>query len=205
MNRPLYHDEALMWLANHVHERRRELLLISIGLLVVTAMAVGAGMYVLGWTFGPLGLLLILVAYAVCGGFRAEEPLINAQTIRPRLNDVPRSQAGLAWWGPEQIRREMAFAMGALTAPVHLPVEAWRAMKRRRKLSRLNEDAVGSILAAITERNGAYTFDELFERFGDDTTSAALTDLRDLEPVVWLADPDRVSLSSAAIEAIRSA
>lgn len=75
MNRPLYHDEALMWLANHVHERRRELLLSSIGLLVLTVMAVGAGMYVLGWTFGFFGLLLILVAYAVCGGFRAEEPL----------------------------------------------------------------------------------------------------------------------------------
>lgn len=68
----------------------------------------------------------------------------------------------------------------------------------------INEEAVASILAAISERNGAWTFDELFERFGDDTTSGALTDLRDLEPVVWLADPDRVSLTSAAIESIRS-
>ncbi|MBZ0136273.1 MAG: hypothetical protein K8I27_07870 [Planctomycetes bacterium] len=203
MNPPLYLEESRMWLANHVHERRREMLLVSVGLLVAAGLATAAGMFVLGWYGGFGGLLILLVGYWACGGFLAEEPLINAQTIRPRLNDVPRSQARLAWWGPEQTRREMAFILAALTAPIHLPVEVWRTMRRSRRLAELEEEPVSLVLAAITERNGAWTFDELFERFGDETTSTALVAMHDLEPVIWLNEPERVTLTDAARQAIR--
>ncbi len=200
----MYLEDARMWLTRHVQDERRFLALSAVGLLAGTVVAVFAGLFVLGWSAGMLGLIIIGVAYLTVGGFRSEEPVINAQTIRPRLTGVPRSQMGLAWWGPEQIRREMAWVIGMLTAPVHLPVMAWKMMKQRKRLLEVEDSPAAQILALIVERDGAWTFDELCERLGEEQTNLGLGALVDVEPVIWLQEPDRVALTDKAKDAIHA-
>lgn len=193
-----------MWLTDHVHNTRRDLLLIAIGLLIGCAAITSSGLFVLSWYGCALALILMLVAYVICGGFRAEEPVINAQTICPRQNDVARSQLRLSWLGPEQIRREIAYVIAALTAPIHLLVEAWRLLQKRTRLCDIYEEEVARVLAAIVERDGAIDVNELFQRFGDGPASDALLQMHDLSPVIWLHDPERVSLTTEARESIRA-
>ena len=205
MAEPIYYQHARMWLANHIHEQRKEQLLLVAAYLLCAAVLTCLGLYVLGWYAGLGGLLILLVGYLACGGFRSEEPVINAQTIRPRLNGVPRSQMRLAWWGPEQTRRELSFVIGMLTAPIHLPVEAWRTWKIRKQLAHIDEDDTAIVLAAIAEQNGAVLVDDLEQMFGAEKTAEVLGALQILSPAIWLHAPARVSLTDEARAAIRNA
>ncbi|MEE9312351.1 MAG: hypothetical protein V3V10_08065, partial [Planctomycetota bacterium] len=112
---------------------------------------------------------------------------------------------GLAWWGPEQIRREMAFVIAMLSAPISLPTEAWKMHKRRNRLAELDTTPAAMVLALITERDAAYLVEELNEAMGEEQATQALGDLTDINPVVWLTDPDRVSVTDTVQNKIREA
>lgn len=202
MEESIYIDDARMWLADYVDKTRQEnKVFIAINLCVAIASLLVAYWF-MGF-FGTLSFVVILVvAYLVMGGFKITRPAINAQSIQPRLLGVSRYQR-LAWWGPEQIRRELEVLVGLLMAPVHLTTEAVRLHRTRKALLDMDEESVAHVLALICERDGAWRVDELVERLGAPSVDSALAGLLDIEPVIWLADPNRISLAPSAIRAIR--
>ncbi|MEE9312373.1 MAG: hypothetical protein V3V10_08175, partial [Planctomycetota bacterium] len=73
MENPLYFEDARIWLESYLENERQFLKLTAIGLLIVAALALAAGMYVFGW-YSIVGLIVLVgPAYWICGGFRSEE------------------------------------------------------------------------------------------------------------------------------------
>lgn len=197
-------EDARMWLVDHVHATRRDLLVIA-GLLVL--LAIGsflAAAFLAGFDVAGIGLLIVAFIYFVLGRLPREQATIRADTVRKRTLFVPRMMNvgvyDLHWLG-HLIRAVITL----VTAPISLSAEAWLLMRKRTRLGEVSDEDVARVLAAIVERDGAIELNELFDRLGDESTSDALLQMHDLSPVIWLHDPERVSLTTAAREAIRGA
>lgn len=196
-------ENARMWLVDHVHAARRDLLVIA-GLLVL--LAIGsflAAAFLAGFDVAGIGLLIVAFIYFVLGRLPREQATIRADTVRKRTLFVPRMMNvgvyDLHWLG-HLIRAVITL----VTAPISLSTEAWLLMRKRTRLGEVSDENVARVLAAIVERDGAIDVNELFQRFGDGPTSDALLQMHDLSPVIWLHDPERVSLTTEAREAIRA-
>lgn len=198
----IHQSDAELWLADHNHKARRELMFVAIGYLVGGLTIAAAAFWFLNWLYAISGLILIGVAYLACGGFRTEPPLISAETSRPRLLGVPR-MANLSWWGPELIQREMQWILTALMAPISLPREAWRLMQTRNRLAVMDEPLVASVLARIVERRGGVLLVDLCQELGLDEPVRLLDQLADVRGVVFLQNPDRVTLTEPVMNEIR--
>lgn len=199
----IYLEDARMWLTRHVREERQSLAMVAAGLVLVAAVAVLVGFWLLGPLIGLAGLVVITIAWLAGSRFTPERPVIRAETARPRLTGVPRMQNAVLY-GPEFIENYIRVILACLLAPIHLPVEAFKMMKRRRRLLELEDSPAAEILAMIAERNGAWTFDELYERMGEERATLGLGALVDVEAVIWLQEPDRVALTDKAKDAIRA-
>ncbi|MDC1142791.1 hypothetical protein OAU50_06840 [Planctomycetota bacterium] len=206
MNQPLYFNNALLWLNHRIDDDRQFLKLSAIGLVVIALVITG----ILFEFIGIGGLIVCLVAGTILqfffGGIRAEEPVISAETNRPRLLGVPRTTIGSMNYRhdyPEHIQKYIAVVLALVTAPVALSVLAWKMKKKRDRLAEMDTDGVASILALIAERDAAYLMDELTEELGSESATLALGDLVDLDSAVWLHEPDRVTLTQPAIDKIR--
>ncbi|MCZ7605255.1 MAG: hypothetical protein M5U25_04130 [Planctomycetota bacterium] len=191
-----------MWLADHVHNTRRDLLVIACMLILLAAGAVVVALWLAGFAVTGSGLLVIAFMYLLLGRLPREEATIRADTTRKRTLFVPRMMNvgvyDLHWLG-HVIRAVITL----VTAPISLSAEAWLLLRKRARLGEVCEEEVACVLAAIVERDGAIDVNELFERFGDGPASDALLQMHDLSPVIWLHDPERVSLTTEAREAIR--
>jgi len=198
----IYLPDAELWLANHNYQARRELLLTAVGYVVGGLAIAFAAFWFLNWLYALGGLILIGVAYLACGGFRTEPSVISAETSRPRLLGVPR-MANLSWWGPELIQREMQWILAGLMAPISLPREAWRLLQARRRLATMNEPLVAQVLARIAQRRGGVELVELCDELGLDEPVRVLDQLVDVRGVVFLQDPDRVTLTEPVMNEIR--
>lgn len=203
MEDPPLVEDARMWLVDHAHNARRDLLVIA-GLLVL--LAIGsflAAAFLAGFDVAGIGLLIVAFIYFVLGRLPREQATIRADTVRKRTLFVPRMMNvgvyDLHWLG-QLIRAVITL----VTAPISLSAEAWLLMRKRTRLGEVSDENVARVLAAIVERDGAIDVNELFQRFGDGPTSDALLQMHDLSPVIWLHDPERVSLTTEAREAIRA-
>lgn len=195
-------EDARMWLADHVHNARRDLLVIACMLILLAAGAVVVALWLAGFAVTCSGLLVIAFMYLLLGRLPREEATIRADTTRKRTLFVPRMMNvgvyDLHWLG-HVIRAVITL----VTAPISLSAEAWLLLRKRARLGEVCEEEVACVLAAIVERDGAIDVNELFERFGDGPASDALLQMHDLSPIIWLHDPERVSLTTDAREAIR--
>lgn len=198
---PLF-ENARMWLTDHVHNSRRDLLVIACLLVVLAIGSLVVAAFLAGFDVAGIGLLIGAFMYFVLGRLPREQATIRADTVRKRTLFVPRMMNvgvyDLHWFG-HLIRTVITL----VTSPISLTAEAWLLMQQRARLGEIYEEEVARVLAAIVERDGAIDFNELFERFGDGFASDALLQMHDLSPVIWLRDPERVSLTTAAREAIR--
>src|SRR5690606_27991086 len=83
-------ENARMWLVDHVHAARRDLLVIA-GLLVL--LAIGsflAAAFLAGFDVAGIGLLIVAFIYFVLGRLPREQATIRADTVRKRTLFVPR-------------------------------------------------------------------------------------------------------------------
>jgi len=196
-------ENARMWLVDHVHAARRDLLVIA-GLLVL--LAIGsflAAAFLAGFDVAGIGLLIVAVIYFVLGRLPREQATIRADTVRKRTLFVPRMMNvgvyDLHWLG-HLIRAVITL----VTAPIALSTEDCVLMRKRTRLGGVADEDVARGLAAGVERDGAIAVNELVQRVGDGPTSDAPLQMHDLSPVIWLHDPERVSLTTEAREAIRA-
>jgi hypothetical protein len=198
---PIVHA-ARRWLAEHNQAMRRELLLLSLGYLAVAAIAAYIGWHLIstilvllvGATGSILGLVVVAVvaiALAIAGFRVREEPLVSGATNVGRAG----TKRGMSMSLFEILSEVLRIALLLLLAPVKAPFEIRRNILARSRLVQMDFEPVAAVLAEVVERRAGVPIDELTLKLGLADPLATREDLADIRGVVFLDEPDRVTLT----------
>lgn len=187
---------ARRWLGTHIEDSRREALLFAVGYAVVAFIAAVLAFWLfsafLGVVFGLIGLSIFAVACVLLNIRLGEDPLISGSTSVAR-GGFTRGGMNMSLF--DVLVAVFRIVIALLMAPLTAPREILQNLQRRTRLAGMDAEPVAAVLAELVERRAGVPIDELTLKLGLEDPLATREQLADVRGVVFLDEPDRVTLT----------
>jgi hypothetical protein len=187
---------ARRWLGTHIEDSRRESLLFAAGYAGVALIAAVLAFWLLsaflGVVFGLIGLSIFAIACVVLNIRLGEDPLISGSTSVARGGF---SRGGMNMSLFDVLVAVFRIVIALLMAPLTAPREISQNLQKRARVAGMDTEAVAAVLAELVERRAGIPMDELTLKLGLADPLATRDQLADVRGVVFLDEPDRVTLT----------
>lgn len=209
-----YVTHAESWLQNYISSTRIVTVVYSIVLTIVAGLMwlflamswlMEAFRHQMFFMYIAAAIFTLIVAYPDSGVARHFRAYGHPYKLPTKPDALPRLSTEDRMIAEGAIHRNPAMLVFyVLFTPVMIFGTIWTSFREWWSMGRIDIEPAAEVLSAIVARDGAWQVIELVTTFGEPTVEDAFEALQHVKPVVWLPDPNRVSLGPGTIEEIRS-
>lgn len=205
MEESIYIDDARRWVRDYVQENKRveiiAAVLFVVGTLVIVIPILAWLIIAAQYSWLSLGFIVAYTGVQIAFG-KYTFGKVGYQE-RPTVETVFDKDRHGGHWTNVNSGDENVNGFGVLMLPITTPIAAMKCLHRYRELKAVDVDVTAKVLAVIAQRQKSVEVEELVLEYGIEEMDLAVDGLLDIEPVIWLAEPNRISLAPSAIRAIR--